>query len=87
MGLLSERCNYHSTMQGILVGNHVHNYILENFTSPWNDVAGWTFVIWEIIITLADDFFVIGMAGVSLFEHWDTYNAAKILGKVMKVAV
>jgi len=87
LALLSERCNYHSTMQGVFVGNHIHDYIRTNFSSPWNDIAGWTWIIWEVIITLADDLIVVGMTGVALYEHWDFYNIARIVGKLMKLGI
>ena len=35
MGLLSERCNYHSTLQGVIVGNLLNNYIRYSIQGTW----------------------------------------------------
>ena len=45
----------------------------------------WLF--WEITVNLGDDFFVIGSAMTSLYEHWDLYNVSRILGKVAKALI
>ena len=85
--LTGGRCNYHSTVQGIILGHTLRNYINSAVPAPWNDVIGDIFWVYEIIVTLADDLWVLATAGVSFSQHFDPYNGARIIGKLIKMSI
>ena len=77
------RCNYAASLEGLIIIRYVKNW-LDRETHILPHVAYYFLLIWEIIANVIDDAIVYARAGYGLFIHWDPYDLAKIVGKIIK---
>ena len=84
---LSERCNYHATIQGIIVAQIVQKHISDRFEGhrKWQKFINFCMLSYEGAVNMIDDSVVMAMAGLGFYSHGDPYNAAIIVGKVVKM--
>ena len=85
--ILASRCNYHATVEGMVLSRMLYNHINSGKKNFWHGFLKYTWLTWEIAINLVDDIVVIGIAGMSFWNHIDLFNSSLIIGKVMKICL
>ena len=84
---LSERCNYHATIQGLVVFKMMRDRVDLALIHHrrWAAFFRSCFMIYESLINTIDDTLVIAMAGMGFYQHMDGYNLFVIFGKGVKI--
>ena len=85
--VLSMRCNYWSTIQGIVVSQIASRHIIDNFPEPWNVILSDLLMFTEVMVTMVDDIVTMIVAGWRFTLHMDPYNISLIFGKIVKIFV
>ena len=68
---LSEKCNYHSTIQGLVVNRILRDSILESMRGHkhWIKFSDYVIVGWESVVNMIDDSVVMAKAAIGLYTH------------------
>ena len=84
---LSERCNYHATIQGLVVSKMIRDRIDIALIHHrrWAAVIRSSLLIYESMVNIMDDTLVMAMAGMGFYQHMDGYNLFVIFGKGIKM--
>ena len=85
--VLTMRCNYHSTIQGIVVSQIGTRIIMDTWPEPWNLITADILFLYEVAITMIDDGVCLFIAGWRFVLHRDPYNISLIVGKIVKIFV
>ena len=82
---LMERCNYHSTLEGIVLSSMLTKKILIEFDSPWNVAFFDIWIAYEMFVNMVDDGVTIIFALWRFSLHYDLYNSSLIIGRLVKI--
>ena len=83
MFLFSERCNYLATIQGQVVTQMAYEYVERH--NRFGVLIGAWMQFNLFMANLYDDIAVFFYRGISLMNHWDGWNAAVLLGKILNI--
>ena len=85
--LLFTRCNYFSTLEGLVLTHNYRTYIRKNDGRGFGKIVSSFLLIIEFFINTSDDILVLYFAFYSLYENPNIYEIGLVFGKISKMLV
>lgn len=74
------RCNYHATLQGLVLSNHFRRAL-----SKREGIGEQAWLTYEMFVNSVDDVWVVANSALGFVLHLDLFNLSVIAGKIVKV--